>query len=63
MQEITYHKHTGTDAPRISGKDLDGFMIFEAVPTHKAPQGTLVVGKDSSTYKLYCMINGSWTAL
>jgi hypothetical protein len=60
---MEFHKHTGVDSPKIKPKDLEGFPIFDAVPTHQAKQGTIVVGLDGATYKLYCMINGSWTAL
>lgn len=57
------HRHTGLDASKISGSDIAGFSILESVPTHSAEQGSLVIGKDGATYKLYCMINGTWTAL
>jgi hypothetical protein len=60
---MEFHKHTGLDQPKLNPKDLEGFPIFPAVPTHQAKQGTLVIGFDDPTYKLYCMINGSWTAL
>lgn len=61
--EIVNHRHTGLDSQRIYGNNIIRYDILEVVPTHTAEQGTLVIGKDSGTYKLYCMINGSWTAL
>ena len=57
------HKHTGLDQPKIDGADISFFTILESIPTHNADRGTLVVGKDTGVYKLYCMINGTWTAL
>ena len=57
------HKHTGLDQPKIDGKNISFFDVLETIPTAIADNGTLTIGKDTGVYKLYCMINGTWTAL
>ena len=61
LQTITTHEHNGYDSPRIDPKNLLGFPIFTAVPTHAAPEGTIILRWDgSTTYELYARINKSW---
>ena len=61
LSDLATHKHTGLDAKQIDPKDLLGFPIYTAVPTHSAPEGTLVLRWDgSTTYELYARINKAW---
>lgn len=61
MEPIQTHTHNGFDSPKIDPQNLTGFPIFTAVPTHNAPEGTIVLRWDgSTTYEIYARINKSW---
>lgn len=61
LSDVATHRHNGLDAQQIDPKDLKGFPIFTAVPTHSAPEGTIILRWDgSTTYELYARINKSW---
>jgi hypothetical protein len=60
FSELSSHKHTGLDAPRLNPKYFLGFPIFTAAPTHNALEGTIILANESGTYKLYAFINGGW---
>ena len=60
FSELEQHIHNGLDAPKIDPKNLKGFPIFTAAPTHTAQEGTIILANESGTYKLYAFINGGW---
>ena len=61
MEQIQSHTHNGFDSPRISPQNLLGFPTFTAVPTHDAPEGSILLRWDgSTTYELYSRLNRSW---
>lgn len=57
---IDYHTHDGVSTPRLYPKDLLGFPIFSAIPTHKAEEGTIILAVDSGNYYIYAMIERVW---
>ena len=55
------HNHDGLNSPKIEPKNLKGFPIFSATPTHKAQQGTIVlIDNGTDTRKICAMLNGTW---
>lgn len=62
VQSFLYaHKHTGIDSSKISPSDLLGFPIFRSVPTHSAPEGTMLLYWDGmATYRIYVRMNKLW---
>lgn len=57
---VDRHEHNGVDAPRLNPKDFKGFPVFDSVPTHNAPNGSIVVYESGATKRLYIYINGNW---
>ena len=61
LQPLQTHTHNGFDSPKIDPRNLTGFPITTAVPTHEAQEGTIILRWDgSTTYELYVRINKSW---
>lgn len=62
VQSFLYsHQHTGVDSSKISPSNLLGFPLFRSVPTHIAPEGTIVLYWDGgATYRIYVRINNTW---
>lgn len=56
------HKHDGRSFSRPDPSNFKGYPVFDAVPTHKAEQGTMVVFDDGSTEAIYVMLDGAWVA-
>lgn len=55
------HTHNGVDSPQLEPSEaLIGFQIFTAVPTHDAPEGTIVLYNLSGVYRLYARIGKAW---
>lgn len=61
QQQIENHEHTGLDSRKIAPRNLQGFPVFLSAPTHKAPQGTIVLYDDGSANRgIYVMLGGTW---
>lgn len=61
FDEIENHTHNGVNSRKINPKDLLGFPVFSATPTHSAKQGTIVlVDNGTDTRKICAMIGGTW---
>ncbi len=64
IADKVYHYHDGVDQPQIDPKLLLGFPIFNAVPTHKALDGTIILAITApNTYYLYAMLEGNWVGV
>lgn len=63
-EDLKYHTHDGINSPKIYPRDLNGFPVYSSVPTHDAPEGTIVAYWDgSTTYKIYIRLNKSWKSV
>lgn len=61
FNEIENHTHNGVNSSKIRAKDLTGFPVFLATPTHKAKQGTIVlVDNGTDTREICAMLGGTW---
>ena len=60
--QTPFHRHNGVDAPKLNPNDsLEGFPVFSTVPTHTAPQGTIVLyDNGTDTRSIYAMLGGTW---
>jgi len=61
-QISTMHRHNKADgSDAIDPRDLLGFPVFTSVPTHAAPEGTIVLYDDGSANRgIYAMLGGAW---
>lgn len=51
--EVIPHKHFYRDI-------RDGFKIYSSVPTHDAPNGTMLLYENGATRAIYVRINTGW---
>lgn len=59
MEQIPFHRHQGTDAPKIKPEDLD-VLILDTVPTDLSPDGAYRLYYDGTDYRVYFRINNTW---
>ena len=60
FSDFEQHQHNGLDAPKIDPKNLKGFTVLTATPTHTPQEGTILLANESGTYYLYAFIDGAW---
>lgn len=59
--DLAQHPHEGGTSTKISPKDLRGFPVYKATPTHDAEEGTIVlVDNETDTRKICAMLGGTW---
>lgn len=63
MNEILEHTHNGINSQRLYPKDFYGFPIYDAIPTHKAEEGTQIYVIAGGIKYLYVMLNRVWTRM
>lgn len=58
---LTSHQHTGIDSAKLNPANFLGFPLFRSLPTHVAPEGTMLLYWDGmATYRIYVRINQLW---
>lgn len=57
---IEPHTHNKIDSPPVHGQDIIPTPVISSAPTDMAPNGTIRVYLNGSTYRLYIRANNTW---
>lgn len=61
MDNVGFHTHDGVDSPKLEPRNLLGFPVQVAAPTHVGKEGEVLYMNDkSSVRRQYVYLNGNW---